>query len=95
MLRSIAVGSKTVNVIEQLYDKIQCAVIITGHITDWFEVKVRCASRFPALTNVINIFLEFVMDKTFPIRTLSNILQICPLKLDMQMISAKINFCYF
>ena len=70
MLRSIAVGSKTVNIIEQLYNKIQCAVIITGHITDWFEVKVRCGSRFPALTNVINIFLEFVMDKIFPIRTL-------------------------
>ena len=53
MLRSIAVGSKTVNIIEQLYNKIQCAVIITGHITDWFEIKVGCASRFPALTNVI------------------------------------------
>ena len=40
MLTSIGVGKKIVNIIEQLYDETEYAVIINGHLTDWFEVKV-------------------------------------------------------
>lgn len=40
MPRSFGIGHKSVNIIEQFYDKIECVVILSGQITDWFEVKV-------------------------------------------------------
>lgn len=40
MSRSFGIGNKSVNIIEQFYDKTECVVILSGQITDWFEVKV-------------------------------------------------------
>ena len=61
ILRSIGV----VKIIEQLYGKNECAIIITGHITDWFEVKVGVCQGYLLSPTLFNIFLEFVRDKIY------------------------------
>ena len=73
MLRSIGVGKKIVNIIEQLYDETECAVIINGHLTDWFEVKVGVRQGCLLSPVLFNLFLEFVMNE---ISSLQNELQL-------------------
>jgi len=48
MLRSIGIGSKTVNIIKHLYDESECAVLINGHIiiTQWFKVTIGVQIRY-------------------------------------------------
>ena len=52
MLRSIGIGSKTVNIIEQLYDQ-----------TDMFNVTVGVCQGCLLSPILFNIFLEFVMSE--------------------------------
>ena len=63
MLKSIGIGSKTVNIIEQLYDQTECAVAIDGHITQWFNVTVGVRQGCLQSPILFNIFLEFVMSE--------------------------------
>jgi hypothetical protein len=63
MLRSIGIGSKIVNIIEQLYDQTECVVVINGHITQWFTVTVGVRQGCLLSPILFNIFLEFVMNE--------------------------------
>jgi hypothetical protein len=61
MMRSIGIGEKIVNIIENLYDSTECAVAINGHVTNWFEVKVGVRQGCLLSPTLFNLFLEFVM----------------------------------
>ena len=45
-----------------LYEQTQCAVVINGHITNWFKVAVGVRQGSLLSPSLFNIFLEFVMD---------------------------------
>ena len=68
MLRSIGIGNKTINIIEQLYDEIECAVIISGHIIDWFEIKVGVCQGCLLSPTLFNIFLESALVELYFIK---------------------------
>ena len=63
MLRSIGIGSKTVNIIEQLYDQTEFAVLINGHTTQWFNVTVGVRQGCLLSPILFNTFLQFVMSE--------------------------------
>ena len=63
MLRSIGVGNRTVNILEQLYDQTECAIVINGHMTKWFKVAVGVRQGCLLSPTLFNIYLEFVMSE--------------------------------
>ena len=73
MLRSIGVENRLVNIIEKLYDETECAVVINGHITEWFKVTVGVRQGCLLSPILFNIFLEFVMDE---LKSLQNTLKL-------------------
>ena len=40
MMIAIGVDTKIVNIIEALYKDTECAIVIDGHITEWFKVNI-------------------------------------------------------
>ena len=63
MITAICVYPKIVRIIEALYNNTECAVIIDGQLTDWFEVYVGLRQGCLLSPTLFNIFLEFVMKK--------------------------------
>ena len=63
MLRAIGIDSKIVNIIENMYNNTECAIVINGHTTEWFKVKVGVRQGCIMSPTLFNIFLEFVMDE--------------------------------
>ena len=61
MMRAINIDEKIVKLIENLYAATECAVIINGHLTEWFNVKVGVRQGCLLSPSLFNIFLEFVM----------------------------------
>ena len=49
--------------LEQLYDQIECAIVINGHMTKWFKVAVEVRQGCLLSPTLFNIFLEFVMSE--------------------------------
>ena len=63
MLLAIGVDPKIVRIGEEIYNNTECAVVIDGQQTEWFEVHVGLRQDcFMSLT-LFNIFLEFIMKK--------------------------------
>ena len=46
-----------------MYDKTQCAVLIDGHITEWFNVIVGVRQGCLLSPTLFNLFLYFLMDE--------------------------------
>ena len=63
MLRSIGINQKYINIIEKMYEKTECSVIIDKNLTEWFRVKVGVRQGCILSPTFFNIFLEFVMDE--------------------------------
>ena len=63
MMRAIGVSSRIVNILEKMYDKTNCAVVIEGHITDWFHVSVGVRQGCLLSPTLFNLFLDFVMEE--------------------------------
>ena len=61
MMRSIGINSKIVTILEELYENSTCAVIISGQLTEWFNVNVGVRQGCLLSPVLFNIFLEFVM----------------------------------
>ena len=61
MLRSIGVPKKLVNVIEKMYEYTQCAVVINGQLTEWFQVMVGVRQGCLLSPTLFNLFLDFLM----------------------------------
>ena len=71
MLRAIGIDEKIVNIVEKLYDETECAVVINGHITNWFIVSVGVRQGCLLSPTLFNVFLKFVMDE---VKSLQNTL---------------------
>ena len=63
MMRAIGVSSRFVNILEKMYDKTNCAVVIEGHITGWFHVSVGVRQGCLLSPTLFNLFLDFVMEE--------------------------------
>ena len=61
MMIAIGVDTKIVNIIEALYKDTECAIVIDGHITEWFKVNIGVRQACILSPTLFNIFLEFVM----------------------------------
>ena len=61
MMIAIGVDKKIVNIIEALYKDTECAIVIDGHITEWFKVNIGVRQGCILSPTLFNIFLEFVM----------------------------------
>ena len=71
MLRAIGIDEKIVNIVEKLYDETECAVVINGHIANWFIVSIGVRQGCLLSPTLFNVFLEFVMDE---VKSLQNTL---------------------
>lgn len=63
MMNRIGVNKKVIEIIENMYNKSQCAVNVDGKLTDWFEVVVGVRQGCLLSPTLFNLFLEFVMDE--------------------------------
>ena len=61
MLLAIGVDPKIVRIVEELYNNTECAVVIDGQLTEWFEVHVGLRQGCVLSSTLFNVFLEFVM----------------------------------
>ena len=61
MMRKIGISTKIVNIVENLYENTECAVVINGQLTEWFSVEVGVRQGCLLSPTLFNIFLEFVM----------------------------------
>ena len=60
-LRSIGVDQVLVDLIENMYKQTECAVVINGKITDWFQVVTGVRQGCLLSPSLFNLFLEFIM----------------------------------
>ena len=60
-LRSIGVDQVLVDLIDNMYKQAECAVVINGKITDWFQVVTGVRQGCLQSPSLFNLFLEFVM----------------------------------
>ena len=63
MMRSIGVCNKIVNIVEKMYEKTTCAVVVDKFLTDWFSVSVGVRQGCLLSPTLFNLFLDFVMDE--------------------------------
>ena len=61
MLKAIGVNKKIVNIIERMYDKTICSVVVEGYSTEWFEVMIGVRQGCLLSPTLFNVFLDFVM----------------------------------
>ena len=61
MMRSIGIDQKIIRIIENLYKDTECAVVIEGNLTNWFNVRVGVRQGCLLSPTLFNIFLDFVM----------------------------------
>ena len=57
------VNPKIVNILKYMYDNTDCAVMIDGKLTPWFQVLVGVRQGCILSPTLFNIFLEFIMDE--------------------------------
>ena len=60
-LRSIGVDQVLVDLMENMYKQTECAVLINGKFTDWFQVVTGVRQGCLLSPSLFNLFLEFVM----------------------------------
>ena len=62
MMRS-GICNKIVRIIEKMYEKASCAVVVAGLLTEWFSVSVGVRQGCSLSPTLFNLFLDFVMDE--------------------------------
>ena len=55
--------NKIINIIEKMYEKTTCAVVVDGLLTEWFSVSVGVRQGRLNSPNLFNLFLDFVVDE--------------------------------
>ena len=63
MLRSIGVDQNIVNIIEDMYNRTECAIQIDGKLTEWIAVNAGVRQGCILSPKLFNVFLEYVMDE--------------------------------
>lgn len=63
MTSSVGICNRIVSIIEKIYEKATCAVVVDGLLTEWFSVSVGVRQSFLLSSTLFNLFLEFVMDE--------------------------------
>ena len=63
MMRAIGISKKAVNIIENMYNKIVCSVVIDGYQTGWFESRVGVRQGFLLSPTLCNLFFCFCYAK--------------------------------
>ena len=63
MMRAIGINNKIVNIIENMYNKTICSVVIVGYQTGWSEVTVGVRQGCFLSSTLFNLFLDFVMQE--------------------------------
>ena len=63
MLRAIGVNNKIIKIIENMYSKTLCSVVIDGYKTEWFEVLIGVRQGCLLSPTLFNVFLDFVMEE--------------------------------
>ena len=60
-LSSVGINQRIINIVKGMYQNTQCAVMIGGSITEWFDVGVGVKQGCILSPALFNIFLEYVM----------------------------------
>ena len=55
--------NKIINIIEKMYEKTTCAVVVDGLLTEWFSVSVGVRQGCLNSPNLFILFLDFVVDE--------------------------------
>ena len=63
MMRSIIINKNIVSIVEKMYDKTTCVVVVDGLLTEWFSVSVGVRQGCLPSPTLFNLFLDFVMDE--------------------------------
>ena len=63
MMRSIGVCNKIISIIEKMYEKTTCAIVVDELLTEWFSVSVGVRQGCLLSPTLFNLFLDFVMDE--------------------------------
>ena len=53
--------SKITSPIEAMYDNVECAVVISGQLIEWFTVEIGVRQGFLLSPILFRLFMEFVM----------------------------------
>ena len=61
MLLKIGIPNKFVEIIKNIYDKMECSIIAGGELRDWFPVNIGVRQGCSMSPYLFNIFLEYVM----------------------------------
>ena len=63
MVTAIGINNKVVNIIENMYNKTICSVVLDGNQTGWFQVVVGVGQVCLLSPTLFNLFLDFVMQE--------------------------------
>ena len=63
VMRSIDINKKIVNLVEKMYGKTTCTVVVDWVLTEWFSVSVGVRQGCLHSLTLFNHFLDFVMDE--------------------------------
>ena len=63
MMRSISINKKIVRIVEKLYGKSICAVIVHGLLIEWISANVGFKQACLLSPTLFTLFLHFVMDE--------------------------------
>ena len=61
MLLAIGVDPEIVQIVEELYNNTECAVVLHGQLTEWFEVHVDLGQGCLLSPTLLNVLIEFFM----------------------------------
>ena len=63
MMYSIGINSKIIKIIESMYNKSSCTIIVDGKLTEWFKVAIGVRQGCLLSPTLFNLFLDFVMEE--------------------------------
>ena len=61
MLKAVGVPLKIINTVKTMYQDTQCAIIVNGRLTEWFQVTIGVRQGCLLSPTLFNLFLEFLM----------------------------------
>ena len=61
MLMAVGVPLRIVNTVKKMYEDTQCAVVVNGKLTEWFQVTIGVRQGCLLSPTLFNLFLDFLM----------------------------------